>query len=65
MAKYEWMNVEKTKLRMKISEDGNVWIEKSIDDPDYVFWSEQTGNTADTPVFIQLALDADAAASQE
>ena len=65
MAKYEWMNVEKTLLRMKISEDGSVWRETSVNDPDYVFWADQDGNTADTPAFIQLALDANAAASQE
>lgn len=65
MAKYEWMNVEKTKLKMKVLEDGSMWKEVGVTDSDYTDWAAQEGNVADTPAFIQLALDAEAAASQE
>jgi hypothetical protein len=62
MAKYEWMNLEKTKLKMKVSEDGKLWKETSVNDPDYVFWADQEGNVADTPDYIQAGLDAAAEA---
>ena len=65
MAKYEWMDVEKTKLKMKVLEDGSVWKEVGVTDSDYTAWAAQEGNVADTPDYIQLALDANAAASQE
>jgi len=64
MAKYEWMNLEKTKLKMKVSEDGKLWREITINDSDYTLWASQEGNVADTPDYIQAGLDAEAAASE-
>lgn len=64
MAKYEWMNLEKTKLKMKVSDDGLLWREVSVDDSEYAAWSSQEGNVADTPDYIQAGLDAIAAASE-
>ena len=61
MAKYEWMNLEKTKLKMKVSEDGRLWREVSVDDSEYAAWSSQEGNVADTPEYIQAGLDSIAA----
>ena len=58
MAKYEWMNLEKTKLKMKVSEDGRLWREVSSEDPEYVTWASEEGNVADTPDHIQNGLDA-------
>jgi hypothetical protein len=62
MAKYEWMDLEKTLLKMKVSEDGRLWKEVGATDPDYTAWAAQEGNVADTPDYIQDGLDAAAAA---
>jgi hypothetical protein len=63
MAKYEWMNLEKTLLKMKVSEDGKLWKEVGVTDSDYIAWAAQEENVADTPDYIQAGIDAEAAAA--
>lgn len=61
MAKYEWMNLEKTKLKMKVSDDGLLWKEVSVDDSEYAAWASEEGNVVDTPDYIQAGLEAESA----
>lgn len=56
MAKYEWFNVEKTKLKLNLNEDG-LWREIDLNDVDYIVWAAQEGNTVETPLHIQAAID--------
>ena len=61
MAKYEWLDVAKTKLKMKINDDGSMWKEVSSQDGNYLYWASQEENVADTPDWITtvIALEAE------
>lgn len=65
MAKYEWLDLEKTKLKMKINQDGSLFREVSPEDGNYISWAAEEGNVAESPAWMQMVIDSAAQSSSE